>query len=271
LFSQTKFNCMRRVHTSSLLGGVVELIIPVFFGCLGALIFSAFLMTHIPVGEQDFLYEVAENNPDIVKNAHFSALIGPGRPDIILEQYRDPATRGRVVDFFGDLCASTEIAEIILANAHSFDIAPALAFALAWEESRFNQRAVNSKNRDGSVDRGLFQLNNRSFPRLDTPVFFNPNMNAWYAMNHLRHCLDTGGSEVAALAMYNAGTNRVTSEGTPKLTLDYISRILNNRWEIENQFKEQEPRLQEPVDVPEIAEAKPEHPRLVPLMPLAGR
>jgi hypothetical protein len=236
------------------------------------MIFSALLMTQVSVGEQDFLYEVVEINPGIVKNAHFSALIEPEHGDLILERYRDPETRAWVVDFFDNLCDSTEIAEIILANAHSFDIAPSLAFALAWEESRFNQRAVNSRNRDGSIDRGLFQLNNRSFPRLDIQAFFNPNMNAWYGMNHLRHCLDTGGSEVAALAMYNAGTQRVNSAGTPKSTLDYASRILHNRWEIENQFREQESWFQEQVDIPAIiAEVKPEHPRLVPLMPLAGR
>jgi hypothetical protein len=252
----------------------VELIVPVFFGCLGALIGSALLMTHFSAGgEQTLLSEVAEISPNTARNAHFSDLIGPERHDLILEQYRDPATRRQVVAFFGELCASAEIAEIILANAHLFDIAPSLAFALAWEESRFNPRAVNSGNRDGSIDRGLFQLNNHSFPRLDIQAFFSPNMNAWYGMNHLRHCLDLGGSEVAALAMYNAGTNRVNSANTPKSTLDYASRILHNSWIIETKFRDQESwfRDQSEVAAPEIAEAKPEHPRLVPLMPLAGR
>jgi hypothetical protein len=71
--------------------------------------------------------------------------------------------------------------------------------------------------------------------------------------------------------MYNAGTTRVNSAATPKTTLDYASRILQNRWEIENQFREQESWFREQLDIPEIAAAKPEHPRLVPLMPLAGR
>jgi hypothetical protein len=256
------------------LGGVVELIVPVFFGCLGALICSALIMTHLfGGGESDLSYEIAESSPNTAKNTYFSDLIGPERPDLILEQYRDPATRRQVVEFFGELCASAEIAEIILANAHLFDIAPSVAFALAWEESRFNPRAVNTGNRDGSIDRGLFQLNNYSFPRLDIQSFFSPNMNAWYGMNHLRHCLDIGGSEVAALAMYNAGTNRVNSASTPKSTLDYASRIMHNSWIIETQFREQKSWSpdQSAIETPEIAEAKPEHPRLVPLMPLAGR
>ena len=139
--------------------------------------------------------------------------------------------------FFAGLCGSEEIAEVILANAGVFNIPPALAFALSWEESRFNPNAVNRKNRDESIDRGLFQLNSRSFPQLETQVFFDPKVNAWHGMGHLRHCLDTGGTEIAALAMYNAGTGKIKTTGAPKVTLDYINRILENRRKIEIRFQ----------------------------------
>jgi len=90
-------------------------------------------------------------------------------------------------------------------------------------------------------------------------------------MGHLRYCLDVGGSEIAALAMYNAGTNRVNSSGTPRSTLDYVSRIMENRWKIEDLFWEQEVLFQEQFDdFSEVAEIVPERPRLVLLMPLAG-
>jgi hypothetical protein len=36
--------------------------------------------------------------------------------------------------------------------------------------------------------------------------------------------------------MYNAGTGRVRSGGTPKMTLDYISRILDRERKIEELF-----------------------------------
>ncbi|WP_461249005.1 transglycosylase SLT domain-containing protein, partial [Treponema sp. R6D11] len=85
-------------------------------------------------------------------------------------------------------------------NADEYNVPAALAFALCWEESRFNPRAVGKPNRDGSIDRGLFQLNNRSFPELDTYMFFNVQHNARYGISHLRYCLDYGGSEVSALA-----------------------------------------------------------------------
>jgi hypothetical protein len=159
------------------------------------------------------------------------------RPDIILSSYRDTIFRDSVVDFFTGITNSCETAAIILTNADAFNISPSLAFALCWEESRYNYLAVNQKNRNESVDRGLFQLNCFSFPKLREEDFFNPSTNAYYGMAHLRWCIDTGGSVIAGLAMYNAGTTRVRQGNTPKNTLDYISRVLEYQSRIEEFFR----------------------------------
>jgi hypothetical protein len=260
-----------------------EFIIPVFFGCLVSLILSVQLMFHHftitppdlveQVEEVFVLAEAIEEEPVETENVHFFPRPVIERRDLIQELYRDLESRERVIDFFAKICDSREIAEVILANADKYDIAPALALALAWEESRLNPRAVNNKNRDKSIDRGLFQLNNHSFPRLEVQAFFNPELNAQYGMSHLRHCLDMGGYEIAALAMYNAGTVRVRHTGTPKSTLDYVSRILENRSEIESYFNEQETLYQEQLEpLPEkIAEAEPVRPRFMPLIPLISK
>jgi hypothetical protein len=150
-----------------------------------------------------------------------------------------------VVSFFTRLCGSAELAEAILEGAALYAIPPGLSFALCWEESRYNPRAVNRLNRDGSVDRGLFQLNSGSFPKLTEYEFFNPRINAVYGMAHLRLCLDTGGSEITALAMYNAGTTRVRAGGTPRQTLDYTARVLAARRKIDRVFLEEWTRLRE--------------------------
>jgi soluble lytic murein transglycosylase-like protein len=254
-----------------------EFIVPMFFGCLGSLLLNAFLMksanrVHSPVVESQVIADgLMKKNSAEAESVNFFSRNGTERRNLILELYRDAETRDWVIDFFSGVCASPEIVKVILATADSFNISPALAFALAWEESRLNPYAVNYHNRDGSIDRGLFQLNNHSFPRLETQAFFNLETNARNGMSHLRHCLDVGGSEIAALAMYNAGTNRVNSSGTPRSTLDYISRIMENRWKIEDLFWEQEALFQEQLgDFSEVAEMVSEHPRLVPLMPLAG-
>jgi soluble lytic murein transglycosylase-like protein len=159
------------------------------------------------------------------------------RRDIILEAYRNASFKDEVIAFFSSVVNSRVLASIILAKAEAYNISPALAFALCKEESQYTVRAVNRKNVNGSVDRGLFQLNNLSFPHLKEADFFNPETNAHHGMAHLRWCLDTAGSELAALAMYNAGATRVTSNNTPKRTLDYVSRILDARARIEESFR----------------------------------
>jgi hypothetical protein len=155
-----------------------------------------------------------------------------------MERYLNPDSREWVLDFFARLCGSAEIAESILEESEQRGVSPALAFAVCWEESRYNSQAVNRLNRNGSVDRGLFQLNSASFPKLGEADFFNPRINVYYGMAHLRMCLDLGGSEIAALAMYNAGSARVRAGGTPKQTLDYSDRILSARRKIEARFRE---------------------------------
>jgi hypothetical protein len=170
-------------------------------------------------------------------------LSAPGRADLVLESYRDEGFREGTLAFFGVLAGSGELAALILDNAARFEVPPSLAFALCWEESRYNPRALNRANRDRTTDRGLFQLNNASFPKLTEEDFFNPAINAYYGLSHLRWCLDTGGSEVTGLAMYNAGTNRVRSGGAPKTTLDYVGRILRSREKIEGLFQAEHRRL----------------------------
>ena len=155
--------------------------------------------------------------------------------DLILTAYRDPAFRKDVVAFFQGITGSEIVAEAILFNASENDISPALAFALCAEESAYNPRAFN-RNRNETVDRGLFQLNSATFPNLGQDEFYDAYENARHGISHFRWCLDTAGTEVAGLAMYNAGAGRVSSLGTPKGTLDYVSRILKRERKIEEHF-----------------------------------
>jgi soluble lytic murein transglycosylase-like protein len=179
----------------------------------------------------------AKSFPPALRHS-LTAAAAPQGVDKIMEAYRDPLNRDYVTAFFGEITQSLEIAQVILANADIYDIPPALAFALCWEESRFKVRAVNRKNRNNTTDRGLFQLNDRSFPKLSENEFFDPQTNAYYGLSHLRWCLDSADSLVAGIAMYNAGTIRVTSEGTPKRTLDYVSNILDSKQRLETLFEE---------------------------------
>jgi hypothetical protein len=164
--------------------------------------------------------------PDVLSNLD--------REDEIASYYRDPATRERVVSFFGELTHSKSVAVSILDSAERAGVPESLAFALAFEESRFRPQAVNTNA--ASVDKGLFQLNSKTFPRLSEAEFFDPEVNARHGMDHLAYCLKSGGNEVAALAMYNAGQGRVSGNGTPKVTLDYIYRIMKYQENIGSLF-----------------------------------
>ena len=198
---------------------------------------------------------IAPAQPQAREPAALTALIPPPAPpplpeslpipalwDIIGERngipefYRNGGTRQEVLAFFGKLLRSDALAGAVLDNAEVFNIAPSLAVSLCWAESRFNAQAVNRKNLNGTVDRGLFQLNSSTFPDLSEQDFFNPHINSYYGLSHLRWCLDSGGSVVVGLAMYNAGTNRVHSGGAPRKTLDYIAGILAIQEQVERLF-----------------------------------
>jgi len=226
-----------------------EVLMPLFAGALGSLIFCAVIAVSYgysfrPEIADAVVVTVIEEEAD----DEFTLSDFEKNNDPVLIYFRDPEYREWVIDFFAALCSNREIAQAILDNTDEYDVPPALAFALSWEESRFNPRAINRHNRDGSIDRGLFQLNSRSFPNLEPAVFFDVESNARYGISHLRHCINSAASEVSALAMYNAGTGRVRTQGAPEVTLNYIHRILENRRKIESRFhvritREEEKRL----------------------------
>ncbi len=147
----------------------------------------------------------------------------------------EPHVRDAALLFFEELAGSKELAHIILEESADKGVPAPLAFALVWAESSFDPRAVNVNS--SSIDRGLFQLNSRSFPDLKEADFFDPSINAAHGLHYLKYCLEYGENEVVALAMYNAGRSRVNERGTPKMTLDYIAKVLDYRERIESRLK----------------------------------
>ncbi len=165
-----------------------------------------------------------------------SQLVIPDGEDPGLFLYRNKLFSRVVVDFYTRITGSREIALPIIEYSDKYDIPLSLAFALAWVESRYNPRAVNRNH--GSVDRGLFQLNSKTFRFLSRKDFFNPRINAKYGIAHLRFCLNTGKDEIVGLAMYNAGTIGV-KKGTPLSTLRYVSKIIKYKEHLDRLFKQE--------------------------------
>ncbi len=173
----------------------------------------------------------------IEKEDYALALRSLSRADHISQFFEAEDTKEATLGFFTSLTGSRTVADAILRNALKHQVDAALAFALAYEESRYKTAAVGHNS--DSTDRGLFQLNSKSFPKLSVPDFFDPEKNANHGMAHLAFCLEAGGNEVAALAMYNAGQTRVAKGGTPRKTLDYIHRITNYKMNLEALFEAQ--------------------------------
>ena len=157
----------------------------------------------------------------------------PADKDPGLFLYRIPKTRDAVIDFYSRIAGSKDVALPIINYSEKNNIPLSLSFALVWMESRFNPKAVNRNAH--SVDRGLFQLNSKSFYFLKEKDFYNPAINAKYGTAHLKFCLERGKDDIVALAMYNAGTAGVR-KGTPVSTLRYISKILKYRDNLKKEF-----------------------------------
>lgn len=156
--------------------------------------------------------------------------------DIGLLLYRSAKSKQAVEWFYNHITGDKTITNAILTEADNNDIPLSLAFALAFTESRFQPSAKNI-NTNHSIDRGLFQLNNRSFPQIRERDFFNPVISAKYGMQHLRYCLRiTGGNTALALATYNAGQTKVTNNKTPQTTVAYIGKIFGYREKLERLF-----------------------------------
>ncbi|MEE0132478.1 MAG: transglycosylase SLT domain-containing protein [Treponema sp.] len=179
--------------------------------------------------ESFFTEELADSLGSMVTD--YENQLDPG-----LEFYRALPTRTAVEWFYTNVTGDMDVALAILQEADKNNIPLSLAFSLAYTESRYKPRAIN-RNTNASIDRGVFQLNNKSFPALVEADFYDPYISAKYGLAHLRFCLDTAGNEVSALAMYNAGTNRVRNNGTPQMTLNYISKIQTYRQGLDELFE----------------------------------
>lgn len=126
------------------------------------------------------------------------------------------------------LTEDTRITVNILNEAIRYDVPVALAFGLAWSESRFNPVAINGKNnRNGSKDWGLFQLND-AFRNWSKEEYFDIELNTREAMKVLSKILNSDKDAVEAVAIYNTGATGV-KRGVSYYTLLHINNVIEYR------------------------------------------
>lgn len=146
--------------------------------------------------------------------------------------------RADAVDFYAGYTGSRDVARVILEAALRAEVPVNLAFALGWQESRFDVRAVSGFNFYGTRDWGLFQLNDGARPGWRHEDFFDAARNAEVALQYLRLCLAEMESVELALAAYNAGIRGVREWGIPRSTRAYIRAIDGYERELDRRFGE---------------------------------
>ncbi|GMO60886.1 MAG: hypothetical protein Ta2A_06960 [Treponemataceae bacterium] len=178
-----------------------------------------------------------EDDVDAEYSAQFQNYVDEyrNRSDASTELYASINSRSAVEWFYAHIVGDKQLSSIILHAAEKYNISLTLAFSIAYNESHYKTTAQRT-NPNGTIDRGLFQLNSRSFPTMNESEFFDPAKNAEQAMKFFRYCLNTAGNEITALAIYNAGAGRVETGGTPSMTLAYISHVISYRKTLDDLF-----------------------------------
>jgi hypothetical protein len=159
-------------------------------------------------------------------------------PEGFVEEFRTATERGYAQGIYED-AEQAFYRELVRGNyrivqavfEYGVGINKDLIFAQMEKESSFFPRAINENiDKDTgevtSIDRGLFQLNSKSYPDLSEAEFFNIEINIRYGIAHLREELEYHrGNTRRALWTYNAGRYGI-SDGVPTQTLAYATEIL---------------------------------------------
>ena len=133
----------------------------------------------------------------------------------------------QIVAFYTQFTKNKKIAQTIIDKCLQYNIPLNIGFALAHEESKFNPRAINTNNIDGTIDKGLYQLNSLYHPFSDEELF-NPQFNSDRALSFLQEMIDINDNMTSALYCYNAGYGRVIIQNIiPASTELHIANILS--------------------------------------------
>ncbi|MEN3262890.1 transglycosylase SLT domain-containing protein [Sodalis endosymbiont of Spalangia cameroni] len=91
-----------------------------------------------------------------------------------------------------------------------YKIDPDLLRAVAWHESRYNMAAIG-RNKDGSIDVGIMQINSRNFSHLEKfgitqhHLKNDPCMNIYTGAYYLSVAFNRWGINWVSVGAYNAG------------------------------------------------------------------
>lgn len=93
-----------------------------------------------------------------------------------------------------------------------YNVSPELLMAIALVESNLNPKALN-KNKDGSYDIGIMQINTSWIPYLkrqgiNESYIWDPCWNIYFGAMVLKHCMNLFGNTWKAVDCYNKGQKK---------------------------------------------------------------
>lgn len=150
----------------------------------------------------------------VVQTMVFIAILHHSLPEV---PQIAPPTRTLVDPRF---IAPEEYRAMVMQGAAEFGIPLDIAIRLAFEESGWDETAMQ-RNRNGSFDHGLYQLNSRYHRVKLTPA------NIHEGLRYLRWCWDQTGTLKGAVMAYNAG---LTGSQTPtRRTRTLAEKVVGGR------------------------------------------
>ena len=161
------------------------------------------------------------------KSYDFENIISIPKNEIPKYRFLEP----ELSDYICELCSNMEL---------DSDLIVAL---LMTENPTFNKDAVH-KNQNGTIDCGLFQLNDKYlwttfrekywFDNLELDPF-NWKHNTYIALHHFKYLIDKFKITDDSIMAYNSGEGAVMSGNIPDSTYTYLLKVKTNLWLIQNQ------------------------------------
>lgn len=117
------------------------------------------------------------------------------------------------------------IVETVLLCEKNFDISSDLIFAIIFTESNFNPTAKNV-NKNGTIDRGLMQLNSNTFDNIAPAKLYDIESNIINGSKHYKELYTKLNNELMAICAYNCGLGAIKSGRISEKTLDYAEKVI---------------------------------------------
>ena len=121
---------------------------------------------------------------------------------------------------------------LIISIALELGVPPSFALAVALTENpELNPRAVSRVNENGSVDRGVMQLNSYVYPNIE---WHNAEVNIRLGILHIRRLMNVCHTYWAVAVAYNCGLSRL--HNPPELSIIYANEVMRKTNELHNGY-----------------------------------